>query len=764
MMSFMADPHSATRPEVALKPRRVTFVVDIRGWAFDTIARSMQMRLAPLLDACDIVYWEDFDDPNALVRHINDGSADLVHFFFREHLDLILKTTAGHSDGFLAFCRRAFTTHIPDYLYSGSFELASRADLFNFIDGYFTTCRDLFDVYSRDPLVQTPDGVIFDWPAISTQPTLPLKTPGKGLRVLWSGNSKWGEYAGHVDYKGLETIINPALERVREQCPDVEFVCFDSARKKVPHQTILDALAKTDVLLIASEKEGTPLSLIEAMAKACAVVTTPVGIATDVLPEVQKPFICPRRSDAFAEALIQLCKNPDKLRQLQQANWNAFNVHFGPASTLLSQWVAFLNQAYERHQVQGVVRKQVLARAVAGSRRRRALVTVLRTGVRVAKPLGLVQVLNGISPKFAGTYNRVLHGGNQQGTPDYLRIGRAYQRLLDDWPDDQPLTIYAPMWKGVAASTEAMFGQQVVRYPYFDSEYPEVEGHAYLESLAKLLAEKQQVPVVYSGGSLLHRSLARRLHQINPAMRQFFMWHGSPAQWVEPGQAAHFEIWHEAYRDGVVQGMVTVKPGLHRSLERMGIQAWDVFNPIPDLPITARTGLHRESGVHIGLFSAISSWYKNPNVQLLAVAGRPDVVLNTNLHKGELGNLDLRLQAVNYHSHMPRANFLQLIAQQDLNLYVTNTECSPMIALESWASGVPCIVGPAGDVYSGVSSRLAEFLVEPRVDDPSAISDRIDLVLAHRDEISELLGRSREAYQRMFREKREQLLRALYEQ
>ena len=87
-----------------------------------------------------------------------------------------------------------------------------------------------------------------------------------------------------------------------------------------------------------------------------------------------------------------------------------------------------------------------------------------------------------------------------------------------------------------------------------------------------------------------------------------------------------------------------------------------------------------------------------------------------------------------------------------------------MIALESWASGVPCIVGPAGDVYSGVSSRLAEFLVEPRVDDPSVISDRIDLVLAHRDEISELLGRSRETYQRMFREKREQLLRALYEQ
>src|SRR5690606_33351597 len=99
------------------KPRRMVFVVDIRDWAFDMIARAMQARLRPLMQACEIFYWEDFDDPNGLVQQVNAGNFDLVHFFYREHLNLILKTATGQNEDFRAFCRLACTTHVPDYLY-----------------------------------------------------------------------------------------------------------------------------------------------------------------------------------------------------------------------------------------------------------------------------------------------------------------------------------------------------------------------------------------------------------------------------------------------------------------------------------------------------------------------------------------------------------------------------------------------------------------------------------------------------------------------
>lgn len=752
---------AVTPGPIPMKLRKMAFIVDVRGWAFDTIARSIQARLAPMMDMCQIIYWEDFDDPNALVKHVNRQKLDLVHFFFREHLDLILNTVAGQTEVFFSFCRHAFTTHIPDYLYSNGYELAARATLFDFIDGYFTTCQDLFDIYARDPLVGDPEDVIFDWPDIAALPTFPEKREGGGLRVMWSGNSKWGEYAGFVDYKGLNSVIRPALEQVQARFPDVEFVCFDSAEQKVSHETILSELERADVLLIASEKEGTPLTLIEAMSRGCAVVTTSVGIAPDVLPEIQQQLICARNADSFAQALIRLCEQTELLSRIQQSNWKTYQEAFGPDSPLLGKWVQFLNSAYARHQKRGLARKQAIAKAATGSNVRRLVVTTLRSGVRVAKRFGLVERLNRLSPRFAGFYNRVLHGGIQQGAPDYERIDLSYQKLLQDWPVDKPLVVYAPMWKGVAASTESLFEGQVLRFPYFDSEFPEVESHSYLDKLTALLADKLRAPVVYSGGSVLHLVLAQRLHQLNPQIRQFFMWHGSPAQWVDKGQAAHFQMWHAAYRNGTIQGMVTVKPDLHLALERIGIRAWDIFNPVPNLPVSRQRGLDGDSTVRIGLFSAISSWYKNPYVQLLAVAGRPDVILNTNLYEDDIIHLNLDVKAIQYHHHMPRPNFLRVIAQQDLNLYVTNTECSPMTALESWALGVPCIVGPAGDVYSAVSARLAELLVELKVDNPTAIAARIDLVLAHRDEIVALLGQHRDSYNVLFRRKMDGLLHDL---
>lgn len=744
----------------SLGPKKIIFVVDIRGWAFDNVATAMSRRLGPWADSCEVVYWEDFNDPNKLVKHLNGQKPDLIHFFFREHLDLILKTVAGKGGPFTSFCGHAVTTHVPDYLYSSAFELAARTRLFDFIDGYFTTCRDLFELYSNDPLISNPDDVIFDWPALDVMPAMPEKGADDTLKVVWSGNSKWGEYAGYTDYKGLDGVIMPAIEIAKARFPKIEFICCDSAQEKIPHAEILSLLETADVLLIASENEGTPLTLIEAMSRGCAIVTTRVGIAEEVLPEIQTPYICDRNASAFADALVDICTHREKLKTIQRANFVAYSQQFGSDSPLLKKWISFLNKAYQNHKKKGLTNKLLLARNLNGSLARRLAVMGLRSGVRIARRYGLIDSLYRISPRFSAIYNRVLHGGSQSGKPDYERIGSAYSTQLDNCDPNMPLFVYAPMWKGVAASTEALFPKATLRFPYFDSEYPEVEKHPYLETLADLLASKA-LPIVYSGGSLLHLSLAKRLHALNPTIKQFFLWHGSPAQWVERGHTDHFQLWHKAYLAETIQGVITVKPGLHESLRKIGIASWDIYNPIPDLKSRIKINQRLDDEIHIGLFSAINSWYKNPFVQLLAVAGRNTVVLNTNIAEDDIRGINLNIKEIRHHHHMPRPNFLQMISEQDINLYVTNTECSPMIALESWAAGIPCIVGPAGDVYSDVSIRLGELLVEPRVDDPTAISSRIDLVLANRAEIRALLEEYRDSYNDLFRVKMASLLHEL---
>lgn len=739
-----------------IKSRRIALIVDIRNWAFDNVARSLCDKLNAHTH-CTILYWEDFSNPVTLLKKLAEQQVDHVHFFFREHLKLLLSVVDGASAPYRAFTQMAISTHVPDYLYSNHLELLDRASLFEFVDGYFTTCRDLHDLYSADPLVADPDDIIFDWPAVPLSgESRPLT--GRPFTVVWSGNSKWGESAGFSDYKGLVSIIEPAIEALRAKYPDIQFICCDSAVNATPRERLLEILQDADVLLIASQQEGTPLTLIEAMACSCAVVTTDVGIAREVLPASQEAMIVERSAFAFEQALEALIRDRQLLKTLQDDNQRMYQIQFGAESPLLSKWIAFLNLAHDRNLQDGRLRKEAV-----GARRmgwfNRGLVTAFRSGARLAQQFNLIKPIGRFVPGASALYNRVIHGGAGSAV-DYERLERYYQRQIERSERMGLLVVYAPMWRGVAASTEALFEQECLRFPYADQEFPEVRKHVYLDALVSQLKNWRH-PIIYSGGSVLHIELAQRLRNINPGVRQFFAWHGSPAQWVEPSHRAHFDLWRQQYDNKVIDGVVTIKPGLYRILEKLGIRGWDLFNPIPQ--ISSSRGGHQENtdSVSIGLFSAISSWYKNPYVQALAVAGRKNVVLKTNLDQAQLSTLNLGVQSIDFYPTLPRTDFLHLLDGLDVNLYVTNTECSPMSALESWALSVPCIVGPAGDVYSAVSSRLAELLVEPRVDDPEAISRRLDAVLASRHEIVELLEAHRGDYMRIYAEKRAQLIAAL---
>lgn len=75
-----------------------------------------------------------------------------------------------------------------------------------------------------------------------------------------------------------------------------------------------DWYAAADVIALTSEREGTPLALIEAAAAARPVVATDVGGVADVVAEGRTGFIvAPDDTAAFAERLVRLAHDP-KLR------------------------------------------------------------------------------------------------------------------------------------------------------------------------------------------------------------------------------------------------------------------------------------------------------------------------------------------------------------------------------------------------------------------------------------------------------------------
>ncbi|APY13351.1 glycosyltransferase [Brucella sp. 09RB8910] len=432
----------------------VIFVVDIRDWAFDSIARNLKKELSEEY-RIDIIYWEDFSSPSAFLERVNEINPDCVHFFFREQLSIILSSVSVSSNLLRKFCGRAITTHVPDYLYSDEISLINKRCLFNFVDLYFTTNLDLFKVYSDSPFIPDPWGVIYDWIELFPPVKLDRSSDDKIL-IVWSGNSLWGEYAGHVDYKGLRNIILPALVLLKEKYSNFEFLCLDSSRGKISNREVLREMHRADILIIASEKEGTPLTLIEAMANSCAIVTTDVGIASEILPQEQLEFIYTRSSNELYDKLSKLISDLGLIKQLGIKNREAWKKYFNDSGELRDKWRGFLDSAVSRYKNDGPARKIDMLRSNISFMRAKT-VSAVRWAGRVVNKLGMVDTLNQLSPKFGATYHRLVHGSHSGSKLDYSIVEELYVSKISALNATDPIVIGSPMWKGLRLPRRRFF-------------------------------------------------------------------------------------------------------------------------------------------------------------------------------------------------------------------------------------------------------------------------------------------------------------------
>ena len=76
------------------------------------------------------------------------------------------------------------------------------------------------------------------------------------------------------------------------------------------------------------------------------------------------------------------------------------------------------------------------------------------------------------------------------------------------------------------------------------------------------------------------------------------------------------------------------------------------------------------------------------------------------------------------------------MAKNTVNLYVTFSECSPMLPLESFEVGVPCITG--NNFHYVENNELEKYLVVDKEDDIENIYKKIESAMKNSDKIVEL--------------------------
>ena len=177
--------------------------------------------------------------------------------------------------------------------------------------------------------------------------------------------------------------------------------------------------------------------------------------------------------------------------------------------------------------------------------------------------------------------------------------------------------------------------------------------------------------------------------------------------------------------------------------KNLGYNAYYMMNNVKSLDIDKeeknlyKTKQENQS-VNIGIYNAHSRELKNIYTQILATTflkeTNIDIVPISKEVKQYLKALDIKYTCID--KFIPTEELMRRIKRNDINIYVTFTECSPMFPMESFEQGVPCLIGNNNDYFLG--SKLRDYVCVNREDDPREIRDKIRNVLENKEEVLEL--------------------------
>lgn len=321
-------PAPASRPD---RPK-IALLVDREGWAFWNISQQICRHLGDRYEIRVI--------PTDAIEHVVQSflmvrDCDIVHVFWREYLRLLLTP---HCRDYLRWLNsdysrfrdqvlrpRIISTCIYDHLFASPSELTERAAVYRELaDIYYVGSHRLHDIYACAENYPPPAMILED----GVDPSLFYPTDldrlntvaGRELLVGWTGNSSWGGTS--EDYKGVRTILRPAIEQLRAEGLPIKLMAADRAESPaIPHERMVDYYRRIDVYVCTSLIEGTPNPVLESMACGVPIVSTDVGIVSQALGKRQSEFILAERSvECLKAALRRLVAEPSLLPVLSTEN------------------------------------------------------------------------------------------------------------------------------------------------------------------------------------------------------------------------------------------------------------------------------------------------------------------------------------------------------------------------------------------------------------------------------------------------------------
>lgn len=253
------------------------------------------------------------------------------------------------------------------------------------------------------------------------------------------------------------------------------------------------------------------------------------------------------------------------------------------------------------------------------------------------------------------------------------------------------LTILEPNYLGIKQSASQFVEPEQMLFLKDD-----IDGSA-INYYVRLIVEAAPEKILIQGFPRSYLSLVRKLRHALPATRIFCIYHGAFTSMHVPGERKCLHDLIELYREGVLDRIGLVKAGMAETLQTIGIDARFVMNFIE--PTTK--AVSQTDDVAIGIVGSEAESRKPLYHQIAACKHFPNDKLNiVGSNKSVVDFCELFDIKATHFGVLAQNEIPAFLAKNTINLYVTLSECAPMVPLESLAEGVPCLFGPNNHYFS----------------------------------------------------------------
>lgn len=308
--------------------KKIALIIDSEGWAFDNIAHRLKENLTNF--DIDIIPGRIFEG-NMIKLFLFCEDYDLIHFMWRGYISLIDRDemhkycdTLGMT--FEEFKKRfilskKITFAVCDELYLEGNDSWRTEKIMQYAKSYFVTSNRLLQIYqkfSKKPAEVIHDGV--DLKKYVAQNTERFENKHGCIVAGWTGNSKFIDSDGDSDMKGVEGIIKPAIQELKEEGYNITLNLADRNIKMTKQEEMPNFYNSLDIYLCMSKNEGTPLPVLEAMAMGIPIISTDVGIVREAFGDKQKKYIISRDKESLKSAIKEMINNEEEFKNLSKEN------------------------------------------------------------------------------------------------------------------------------------------------------------------------------------------------------------------------------------------------------------------------------------------------------------------------------------------------------------------------------------------------------------------------------------------------------------